>query len=42
MKDWNKNEWQGRRQDQYEFSTRVIWYSTLVIFIITTISILLK
>ena len=42
MEDWNKNEWQGRRKDQYETSARVLWYSTLAIFIITTLTILLK
>lgn len=40
MEDWNKNEWQGRRKDQYEFSTRVIWYSTLMILFIVTVTVL--
>jgi hypothetical protein len=38
MKEYNRNEWQGKRQDQYEFSARVLWYSTLVIFIVATIA----
>ena len=30
MEDWNRNEWQGRRKDQYEFSTKVGFYSLVV------------
>jgi uncharacterized membrane protein YidH (DUF202 family) len=40
MEDWNKNEWQGRRKYQYEFSTRVLWYSTLMILFIVTVTVL--
>ena len=42
MEDWNKNEWQGRRKDQYEFSAKVVWYSALAIFIIAAMATLLK
>jgi uncharacterized membrane protein YidH (DUF202 family) len=38
--DWNKNEWQGRRKDQYESSIRVLWYSTLMILFIVTVTVL--
>ena len=28
--DWEKNEWQGRRKDQVEFSSKVVFYSLIV------------
>jgi uncharacterized membrane protein YidH (DUF202 family) len=34
MEDWNKNDWQGRRKDQYEFSTKAVVYSVLVMIIV--------
>jgi hypothetical protein len=42
MEEWNKNDWQGRRKENYEFSARIVWYSTLAIFIIAVVSTLLK
>jgi uncharacterized membrane protein YidH (DUF202 family) len=42
MEDWNRNDWQGRRKENYEFSARVLWYSALAIFIIAVVSTLLK
>jgi hypothetical protein len=30
MEDWNRNDWQGRRKDQYEFSAKVGFYSLVV------------
>lgn len=38
MENWNKNEWQGRRKDQYEFSAKVFWYSFVSIIILSLIS----
>jgi len=29
MENWNKNEWQGKRKDQVEFSTKVTFYSLI-------------
>jgi uncharacterized membrane protein YidH (DUF202 family) len=42
MEDWNRNDWQGRRKEQYEFSARVVWYSALSIFVIAVVSTLLN
>ena len=38
MENWNKNEWQGRRKDQYEFSAKVVFYSVISIFILGIMS----
>lgn len=29
MENWNENDWQGRRKDQIDFSTRVVTYCSL-------------
>jgi hypothetical protein len=38
MENWNRDEWQGRRKDQYEFSAKVVFYSVIPIFILGIIS----
>ena len=38
MENFNPNEWQGRRKDQYEYSAKVLWYSTLAIFFIAVMA----
>ena len=40
MKDWNKNEWQGRRKDQYESSAKILVGSFVAIFLILVVSLI--
>lgn len=42
MENWNRNEWQGRRKDQYEFSAKVVVYSVLAMIILGIVSTLIK
>ena len=42
MENWNPEEWQGKRRDQYEFSARIVWYSALAIFILASVSTLIN
>jgi uncharacterized membrane protein YidH (DUF202 family) len=41
MEDWNKNDWQGRRKDQYEFSTKAVVYSVLVMIIVLVLGLVI-
>jgi uncharacterized membrane protein YidH (DUF202 family) len=34
MEQWNKNDWQGRRKEQYEYSAKIVFYSYIAIAII--------
>jgi hypothetical protein len=30
MEDWNKNDWQGKRKEQVDFSSKMGFYSLVV------------
>lgn len=34
MEKWNRNDWQGRRKDQYEFSAKIVFYSYIALAIV--------
>jgi len=40
--NWNPNDWQGKRKDQLEYSYKVVFYSTIVIFCVIIIEFLSK
>jgi len=42
MEDWNKNEWQGRRKDQVDFSSKVGFYSLIIGVVIVLFGLLSK
>lgn len=42
MEDWDKNNWQGRRKDQIEFSSKVVFYSLVVGAVVVIVGILSK
>jgi hypothetical protein len=42
MEDWNKNEWQGRRKDQVDFSSKVGFYSLIIGAVIVLFGLLSK
>jgi hypothetical protein len=29
MKEWNENDWQGKRKDQVDYSGKVLFYSSI-------------
>ena len=33
MEDWNENNWQGRRKDQVEFSSKVLFFGFVVLLV---------
>ena len=34
MENWNRDDWQGRRKDQYEFSAKIVFYSYIALAIV--------
>jgi hypothetical protein len=42
MENWNPNDWQGRRKDQYEFSAIVVFYSVVIFALFALTSFLLS
>ena len=42
MEDWDKNNWQGKRKDQVEFSSNVAFYSLVVGAVVVIVGILSK
>jgi len=40
MENWNKNEWQGRRKEQYESSAKIVSISFLLILVTSIASII--
>ena len=42
MENWNPNDWQGRRKDQYEWSAKVVFYSIIAFVLLTLTSLLLS
>jgi uncharacterized membrane protein YidH (DUF202 family) len=41
MENWNNNEWQGRRKDQYESSAKYVFYCIVAFAVIFLTSIFL-
>lgn len=39
MENWNPNDWQGRRKDQYEYSAKVVFYCLIIFAVIALTSI---
>ena len=31
MEDWNRNDYQGKRKDQVDFSAKVLFYCTIAL-----------
>lgn len=42
MEDWDKNNWQGKRKDQVEFSSNVAFYSLVAAAVVVIVGILSK
>jgi len=42
MEDWDKNNWQGKRKDQVEFSSKVAFYSLVAAVVVVIVGILSK
>jgi hypothetical protein len=42
MEDYDKNNWQGRRKEQIEFSSKVVFYSLVAGVIVVIVGILSK
>ena len=42
MENWNPNDWQGRRKDQYEYSTKAVFYSVILLIVISVVGIFLS
>jgi uncharacterized membrane protein YidH (DUF202 family) len=42
MDNWNNNDWQGRRKDQYETSAKFTVWSIIAIIIVTAIALIIK
>ena len=33
MKEWNKNDWQGKRKEQVDYSAKVLFFGTIALII---------
>jgi hypothetical protein len=42
MEDWNKNDWQGKRKEQVDFSSKMGFYSLVVGAVVILCGLLLK
>jgi hypothetical protein len=42
MENWNPNDWQGHRKDQYEYSAKVVFYSIIAFVLLALTSLLLS
>jgi uncharacterized membrane protein YidH (DUF202 family) len=42
MENWNNNDWQGRRKDQYETSAKLVFYCTVAFVAIALTSLFLS
>jgi uncharacterized membrane protein YidH (DUF202 family) len=45
MKEWNKNDWQGKRKEQVDYSAKVLFFASIgfiLLIIISTISTFFK
>jgi hypothetical protein len=42
MEDWNRNDWQGRRRDQYESSAKFTFWSIIALIIVAAIALIIQ
>jgi uncharacterized membrane protein YidH (DUF202 family) len=42
MENWNPNDWQGRRKDQYEYSAKAVFYSVILLILISVVGVFLS
>ncbi len=40
MENWNRNDWQGRRKDQYESSAKILFYCYLALAVVMIASLI--